>query len=66
MKLKEFLQTLLNAEEKNIRVNDHKLSYTKHIQDLSHCPNADSDIIMWKAHHDTIDIWAAKPKEKEG
>ena len=65
MKLKEFLQTLLNVEEKAIKVNGHELSYNEHIQDLSHCPNADSDIIMWKAHHDTIDIWAVEPQEKE-
>ena len=65
MKLKEFLQTLLNAEEKAIKVNGHELNYNEHIQDLTHCPNADSDIIMWTSHHDTIDITAIEPRKEE-
>lgn len=64
MKLKDFLQTLLNAPELVIRVNKKQLSYDKHIQDLNDCPNAESEIIMWQSHHSVIEIWVVD-KEKE-
>ena len=60
MKLKDFLQNLLNAPDLTIKINGKELNYTKHIQDLTNCPNADSEIIMWEVHHNIIEIWVVE------